>query len=333
MSTYDVYGLGAALVDTEIDVTDDNLEAFGVNKGVMTLVDEERQHELLRLLEDHLCHSNRASGGSAANSIIAAQYFGATTFYSCKVANDENGSFYLQDLRNAGVRYPSTAGNTSGITGKCLVMITPDAERTMNTFLGVSASLSIAEIDEEALKASKFVYIEGYLVTSDTGRPAAIQLRQLAEKNNVRTALSLSDPAIVKFFKDGLQQMIGRGVDILFCNEAEALTYTEKEQLVDAIDELRRVASTVIVTRGSQGAIIQDASGLTEIAADKVSAVDTNGAGDMFAGAFLFGLSQGWSNARSAYLAVKAAGLVVSQFGPRLRPEQHQQLITELEEH
>lgn len=331
MATYDIYGLGAALVDTEIEVTDTDLSNFGIDKGVMTLVDEPRQHELLTLLEDHLCYSNRASGGSAANSIIAAQYFGASTFYSCKVADDENGAFYLADLQRAGVQFPANAGADSGITGKCLVMVSPDAERTMNTYLGISDSLSIAQINEEALKASKFVYIEGYLVTSDTGRPAAIRLRELAQQHSVKTALSLSDPAIVKFFKEGLTEMIGNGVDILFCNEAEALSYSGKNQLNDALDTLRQCASTVVITRGAHGVVLLDDDGISEIAASQVSAVDTNGAGDMFAGAFLFGLSQQWSNRRSAELAVKAAGQVVSQFGPRLRPEQHQLLLQEIQ--
>ncbi|HMU66832.1 MAG TPA: adenosine kinase, partial [Cellvibrionaceae bacterium] len=194
MKTYDIYGLGAALVDTEITVQDDNLREFNIAKGVMTLVDEARQHELIRLLDGHLVKAKRASGGSAANSIIAAAQFGSSCFYSCKVADDDNGHFYLQDLSRAKVAYPACARAAHGITGKCLVMITPDAERTMNTFLGISASLSTADLDFDSLAKARFAYIEGYLVTLESGRPAAITLREAAQKLGVRTALSLSDP-------------------------------------------------------------------------------------------------------------------------------------------
>lgn len=331
MPGYHIYGLGAALVDTEIKVTDEDLQKFGIEKGVMTLVDEARQHELLSLLEDHLCHSKRASGGSGANSIIAAQYFGADTFYGCKVANDENGDFYLQDLANAGVSYVNHAGSKEGITGKCLVMITDDAERTMNTFLGISETLSTDEIDEQALKASDYVYIEGYLVTSSTGQPAAIALRELAEKHRVKTALSLSDPAIVKFFHEGLSKMIGNGVDLIFCNEAEAMEFTRSSNIEEASAALKDIAKTYAITRGAKGAVVFDGQHTYEIPADQVKAVDTNGAGDMFAGAFLYGLTQGWSYEQAGKLAVKAAAKVVSQFGPRLQPEQHQQVLQTLQ--
>lgn len=327
MPTYDIYGLGAALVDTEITVSDDDLTRFDVQKGVMTLVDEARQHELLAHLEGHLCHASRASGGSAANSIIAAQYLGARTFYSCKVAADDNGRFYLADLARAGVAYPEHLGGADGITGKCLVMITPDAERTMNTFLGISATLSVDEIDEEALKASKYVYIEGYLVTSPTGRAAAIRLRELAQQYGVKTAVSLSDPAIVEYFYADLHTMVGDRVDLLFCNSAEALKFTRSDDLKSASEKLRQLAKTFAITLGADGAEIFDGEKLFRVPAPTVVAVDTNGAGDMFAGAFIYALSRGQDYASAGALAARAAAQVVSQFGPRLRPEQHRPLL------
>ena len=235
MQQYHVYGLGAALVDTEITVTDQNLVDLGVDKGLMTLVDQQRQQQLIDYLSDHLIAARRASGGSAANTIIASSYFGASAFYSCKVAADDNGAFYLQDLRAAGVDYHHNGALEDGITGKCLVMITPDAERSMNTFLGISEALSVNELHEDAVKASQYAYIEGYLVTSDSGRAAAIRLREVAEENGVKTAISLSDPAIVEFFRDGLQEMAGSGVDLLFCNKAEALGFTATDSLAAAV--------------------------------------------------------------------------------------------------
>lgn len=323
MKQFDIYGIGAALVDTEIKVDNKDLADFQIEKGVMTLVDEERQHELLDLLQGHLISASRASGGSAANSIIAAAYLGSNTFYSCKVANDENGHFYLKDLSDAGVNAHATNGSESGITGKCLVLITPDAERTMNTFLGISETLSIQDIDEEALANSRYAYIEGYQVSSATGKAAAIHMRQIAEKNDVKTALSLSDPAMVEFFRDGLIEMIGKKVDLIFCNQDEALNFTRSSSLQEASEKLGDFCHSHAITLGAKGALVFDGSSRTMIEGTPAKAVDSNGAGDMFAGTFLHALCTGSDYVKAAKAANKAAAMVVSQYGPRLRPEQH----------
>jgi len=323
---YHIYGIGAALVDTEITLTDSDLAAMKVDKGVMTLVDEARQRELLDYLADHLVASNKASGGSAANTIIAASYFGCKNVYSCKVANDDNGHFYIGDIKAAGVTYPAHITPPAGTTGKCLVMITPDAERTMNTFLGISETLSVAELDVSAIAHSEFAYIEGYLVTSPTGRAAAIALREHAKANGTYTVLSLSDPAMVQFFRDGLLEMIGDGVDILFCNSDEAIGFTQTADLISAAEALKKYTRHFAITRGNEGALLFDGKDYIEVSANKVTAVDTNGAGDMFAGAFLYALSQGHGYKTAGEFASLAASKVVSQFGPRLKAEQHAEL-------
>ncbi len=330
MAQYDIYGIGAALVDTEIEVHDNELTQFAIAKGVMTLVDEPRQHELMAHLAGHLVAAKRASGGSAANSIIAAAYLGSRTFFSCKVANDDNGHFYLGDLTQAGVRHPTQSLAPEGITGKCLVLITPDAERTMNTFLGISETLSPLQIDEAALSASRCVYIEGYLVTSPTGRQAAIRLRQLAKAQGVTTALSLSDPAMVNYFKEGLLDILGDGVDILFCNQHEALAFTGADTLDDARQQLLAYCSHYAITCGSEGAWVFDGETSHFVPAQAVQAVDTNGAGDMFAGAFLHAVLQGYAYPTAAQFANCAAAQVVSQFGPRLAPSQYPALRQQL---
>lgn len=328
MKQYDIYGIGAALVDTEIEVNDDDLAELGVEKGIMTLVDEKRQGELIDSLSDHLVASKKASGGSAANSVIAASYFGAKTFYSCLVANDELGNFYLSDLSAAKVNVHPNNGTKSGITGKCLVMITPDAERTMNTFLGISETISVEDIDESALQQSSFAYIEGYLVTSASGKPAAVHLRELAHKYEVKTAMSLSDPAIVKFFRDGLLEIIGdEKIHVLFCNEQEALNFTQTESLSEASEALKQYSHSFAITRGAKGALLFDGETTVEVTSPSVKAIDTNGAGDMFAGAFLYALSQGKSYEEAGKLACTAASVVVSQFGPRLAPQQHAEIL------
>ena len=327
MAKYDIYGIGAALVDTEIEVNDSDLASANVSKGVMTLVDEARQQELCETLSEHLVHSKRASGGSGANSIIAASYFGSQNFYSCKVASDENGEFYLNDLREAGVSYHNHNGQKNGTTGKCLVLITPDAERSMNTFLGISETLSESDIDEAALINSDWAYIEGYLVTSSTGKPAAEKVRQLAKENDVKVAVSLSDPFIAEHFGDGMSDIIGEGVELIFCNEAEAQSFTKTSNLADACEKLKSIASTYAITCGADGAIVFDGDSEFKVAGTPVKAVDTNGAGDMFAGAFLHAIGDGKSYREAAIFANKAASVVVSQFGPRLEAEQHNLIL------
>jgi sugar/nucleoside kinase (ribokinase family) len=291
----------------------------------MTLVDADHQQRLVDYLQGHMVHSKRASGGSAANSIIAASYFGAKTFYSCKVANDDNGSFYLKDMQAAGVTCNQNPGveNNAGITGKCLVLVTPDAERTMLTNLGISETLCTQALDQEAVARSQFAYIEGYLVTSPTGRAAAMALREAAEKHGVKTAMSLSDPGMVEFFGDGLRDMLGNGVDLLFCNELEAQGFTATDDTYAAAEKLKQVASTFAITRGARGALVFDGSELHTIEPHAVTAVDTNGAGDMFAGAFLYAITNGYSYRDAGRLASRASAEVVSDYGPRLPAEKH----------
>lgn len=320
---YHIYGIGAALVDTEIEVTDQDLAQLGITKGHMTLVDTERQQAVMDYLSGHLVHARRASGGSAANSVIAASYFGANAFYSCKVANDENGHFYLHDMQAAGVDCNGIQPSAIGDTGKCLVLITPDAERTMLTHLGISETLCVQALHAEAIAQAQYAYIEGYLVTSPTGRAAAIRLREVAESHGVKTAISLSDPGMVEFFGDGLREMIGAGVDLLFCNEEEARGFTATHSTEAAAEKLKAYAKTFAITCGARGALIFDGSTMHTIAPHAVKAVDTNGAGDMFAGAFLYAITHGYSWVEAGRLASRAAAEVVSSYGPRLAGESH----------
>jgi len=332
MSKYHIYGIGAALVDTEIEVSNDDLKNLNIDKGLMTLVDEVRQKELGEYLSGHLTASKRASGGSGANSIIGANYFGANNFYSCKVSDDSNGDFYLKDMANAGVTCNKndqriSSESNKGVTGKCLVLITPDAERTMLTHLGISATLSENELDLSAAKNSQYVYLEGYLVTSPTAKAAAIKLRETAEANNVKTAISLSDPGMVEFFGTGLKEMIGNKVDLLFCNEHEGMGFVGAKTVQEAAEGLKQYARAFAITLGSKGAFVFDGNKFHNIAPHPVKAIDSNGAGDMFAGAFLYAITHGHDYARAGQLASRASAEVVSDFGPRLRPEQHKQIL------
>jgi len=325
MKRYHVYGVGNALVDMEFEVMDDFLRQLDIGKGLMTLVDEKRQIELLAYLDHH--KGKWACGGSAANTIIAVNHFGGKTFYSCKVATDELGDFYQRDLRDAGVDSNINGVRYDGETGRCLVMVTPDAERTMNTFLGVTETLSSEELDAESIKESQYVYIEGYLVTSPSGRAAATEARKIAEISDVKTALTFSDPAMVTYFRDGLTEMLGDGVDLLFCNEGEALAWANTDDINRALPEIKKVAKTFVVTLGSRGAIVYDGANQVSIDSVKVQAIDTNGAGDMFAGAFLYGITHGYDYTMAAKLASHAASKIVCHFGPRLHAEEHKKML------
>lgn len=330
MAKYHIYGIGNALVDKEFEVTDAFFAKAGIEKGQMTLIDQDQQEALLAQLTEEFGLKKRAGGGSAANSIFAAQYLGANTFYTCNVANDETGDFYVKDLTSAGVATNLGADRESGVTGKCMVMITPDAERTMNTYLGITADLNHSHINEAALKDSEYLYIEGYLVSSDSARHAAIECKKIAEANQVKTAMTFSDPAMVQYFKDGLVEMLGDGVDLLFCNEEEALGFTGAENLSAAMVALKQTAKTFAITCGAKGAVLFDGERVIEIAPNEVTAVDSNGAGDNFAGAFLYALTAGHSWEQAGNLASKISAQVVSQFGPRLDAEQYPQLKSEV---
>jgi sugar/nucleoside kinase (ribokinase family) len=329
MKKYMAYGIGAALVDTEIRVQDSDLEQMNVGKGLMTLVDQERQGELLSHLEGHLVKANHASGGSAGNSMIAAAQFGGPTFMSCKVANDLDGDIYIADLEAAGVDHCFTGGRGDGTTGKCLVLITPDAERSMNTFLGISETLSAEQLDAEAIAASEYLYIEGYLVTSPTGCAAAVKAREIAEAAGVKTALSFSDPGMVEFFRDGMAQIIGQRLDLIFCNKAEAMGWAQSDDLEVTIERLKQIANSFVITLGADGAITYDGTELTEIPPHRVQAVDSNGAGDMFAGAFLYAITRGENFPTAGRFASLAAGKIVANYGPRLPAADYRALRAE----
>ncbi len=320
MPQYHVYGVGNALVDMEFEVSEDTLTQLGVDKGLMTLIEEDRHHELLNHLAD--LTSRQCSGGSAANTIIATAQLGASSFYSCKVADDDTGTFYMTDLNEAGVQSNLTMDNREpGVTGKCIVLVTPDAERSMNTHLGITQRISQRELDEQAIQNSEWVYIEGYLVPEADARAAAIKTREVAQAAGVRTALTLSDVNMVKFFKDGMQEIIGDGIDLLFCNQDEALLMTGAADVAEAVTALKASAKQFAITRGAEGAVLFDGENVIEVPAERVTPVDSNGAGDVYAGTFLYGLTHGKSFTDCGRMAGAAATELVQHFGARLPTE------------
>ncbi len=325
MRKYHVYGIGNALVDMEYEVTPSDLEKLRIEKGVMTLVDETHQCEIMEHLARH--HHEKGSGGSAANSIIAVSQFGGRGFYSCKVADDKLGHFYMKDLVAGGVDTNHHTDKEAGDTGRCVVLVTPDADRTMVTYLGISGGFSTKELVPDAIRDSGYYYMEGYLVTSDSARAAAAEGRKIAEAAGAKTAISLSDPNMVTYFKEGLMEMIGAGVDMVFANESEAMGMADADDLGTAVKFLKKISKEFAITRGPKGALIYDGNKLIEIDAVKVKAVDSVGAGDMFAGAFLFAVAQGWDHQRAGDLAAAGAARLVSSLGPRISADEAQVVL------
>jgi sugar/nucleoside kinase (ribokinase family) len=332
MKKYDVYGIGNAIVDIVTEVDLDFFDRNNVEKGVMTLVDEKRQTELMAAID--MKKSKMTGGGSAANTVVAVNQFGGKSFYSLLVAHDDLGKFFLDDLKWNGVdtnlKYEDCP---DGHTGRCLVMTSPDANRTLNTFLGVSSYLSPRQLDEQSIKNSSILYLEGYLVASPKGLEAMKEAKRIAEMNKIDVALTFSDPSMVKYFSHQMEEVVGASVDLLFCNDEEALVFTGTSSILEARQKLRQVAKKFVITLGANGAVIFDGDTFINIEPYKVEAIDTNGAGDMFAGAFLYGITHQHSFAEAGKLASLASSRVVKQFGPRLEVPQVRKVLQELSRH
>ena len=331
MKKYNLTAIGNALVDIEFRVKDDFFPENSIEKGVMTLIDESRHTELLSQLQNNYKMEKRAGGGSAANTVVTAAQFGASTFYCCKVGNDEFGEFYKKDLAEAGVTHALLEQNDVGETGKCLVMITEDADRTMNTFLGITGTLGPDQVVKDAVADSEYFYIEGHLMYSDLAVEAILDAKKIARENGVKVAATVSDPAVVKYVRPNLERILGDdGVDILFCNAEEASDFGGGS-LEEGVEAFRKYAKLLVVTEGENGATIYcESLGKLHVDPYTVEALDTTGAGDTFAGAFLYGLTHGLSAQKSGELANRTAAECVANFGPRISKEKQSEIFNGL---
>ena len=312
---YNVYGVGNALVDIQARVSDEVLNRLDFQKGIMTLVDEETQRRVLSGLDG--ARINRCAGGSAANTVIGIAQFGGLAAFAGKVANDDIGEFFLRDLRALGVavEVPTT---TSGQSGTCVVLITEDAQRTMLTNLAVSATLGPNDINEDEIRQSEWVYIEGYLFTGESTKAAAYRAIEIAKRAGVKVALTVSDPFLINLFRDEFWTLIEGPVDLLFCNIDEARSLTLQHDPADCASLIHKHATAVALTLGADGSLLMQGDQLIPIEGVSVAAVDTTGAGDMFAGALLYGITNGLSWKQAGHLASHAAARVVGQLGARL---------------
>ena len=330
MSALDLFAIGNAIIDQEFQVSDTFLTEQNLQKGTMQLTDGDTQAQLYSNLRDTQVYKGQASGGSAANTTVAFAALGGRAFYGCRVGQGESGQFYLDGLNDVGIR-TAEQSICDGVTGTCMVLITPDTERTMHTYLGTTADLSVNEIDYTALTQAKWLYIEGYLSTSDGARQAVLKAREVAKQHQIQVALSLSDPAMVQYARAGLEKMLAEGVDLLFCNEQEALMFTGKDSIDEAVTQLLVQNKTVVITLGAKGALVATHAEKIYVDGRKVNAVDTNGAGDAFAGAFLYAIKKGFDLEQAAELAILISSEVVAQFGPRLSIDKYAKLLKTME--
>jgi sugar/nucleoside kinase (ribokinase family) len=311
---FDVYGVGNALVDIQARVADGVLERLGFNKGIMTLVDEAAQLRVLGELEG--TDINRCAGGSAANTVIAVADFGGKAAYAGKVSNDALGQFCLRDMRQMGVVIDTPA--VPGQTGTSVILITPDAQRTMLTHLGVSATLDPSYIDEDIVRRSKYVYIEGYLFAGESTKAAAYRMLELAKRYRTKVAFTVSDPFLINLFRDEFLRLVENDVDLLFCNLEEARSLSGRFDPIDCAQYLHAHCENVAMTMGAEGSIVMHEKQVLPIEGVSVKAVDTTGAGDMYAGALLYGVTHGMSWKQAGHLASHASARIVEQLGARL---------------
>lgn len=311
---YDVFGVGNAIVDIQLKIDDAFLNRIDVAKGLMTLVDAERQVEVLAALAGQATH--RCSGGSACNTVVGVADMGGTAAYACKTANDDLGSFYIDDLRKVGVDVLVESGE--GTTGTSVILITPDAQRTMLTHLGISSTLSPADIPADEIARAKYLYVEGYLFPGDSTREAALRAIDIAKEYGVKVALTISDPFVVGLHKDLFWKLIEGPVDLLFANLEEARALTGEHDPIEAARKIHKHATNVALTLSADGSLLMHGDQLFPIEGVKTVAVDTTGAGDMYAAGVLYGLTHGYSWKQAGQLGSHAASRIVSQMGARL---------------
>jgi sugar/nucleoside kinase (ribokinase family) len=310
----DVLGIGNAIVDILAHTEDEVLAAEGLPKGSMTLIDAERADAIYARMGPAV----EVSGGSVANSIVGAASLGSRAAYIGKVHDDEFGRVFAHDIRAAGVHFETPLATGGPPTARCLILVTPDAHRTMSTYLGACVELGPGDIDEDLVARAAVTYLEGYLWDPPRAKEAFRVAMAAARRAGRRVALTLSDSFCVERHRDEFRALVDDEVDILFANEMELLSLYQVDDLGSAVDAVRGRCEVALVTRSEHGALVVTSDKVTEVPAHRVSRlVDTTGAGDLFAAGFLHGLTHGLPHAESAALGALAAAEIISHFGAR----------------
>ena len=312
---YDVLGIGNAIVDILARTEEDFLLKQGMHKGTMALIDEARAKAIYAAMGPAV----EISGGSAANTIVGLASLGARGAFVGKIKDDELGRSFSHDIRAAGVTFATPPAADGAATGRCYVLVTPDGERTMNTFLGAAQDLRPADIDEGMIAASAIIYLEGYLWDPKDAKDAFLKAAKIAHQSDRKVALSLSDAFCVDRWRDEFLHLMRSGtVDLIFANEAELTTLYQTADFDTAIAALHKDIDTAVITRSEKGCLVLGPDGTEAVPAFPVDrVVDTTGAGDLFAAGFLSGLARGADDRTCGRLGALAAAEVIQHLGAR----------------
>lgn len=313
-SSLDVVGIGNAIVDVIAHADDAFLARHKLAKGTMTLIDEARAEKLY----GHMGPGIEASGGSAGNTMAGLASLGGKGAYVGKVKDDQLGQVFRHDITAIGVRFPTPAAKNGPSTARCLILVTPDAQRTMNTYLGACVGLGPDDIDETEIAAAQVTYLEGYLFDPPQAKEAFRKAARAAHAAGRKVALSLSDPFCVGRYRAEFRELVQHHVDILFANEAEILSLYETDDFAAAARQVRGMCEVAALTRSEKGSVVVTAGETHEIPAAKVAKlVDTTGAGDLYASGFLYGFTRSKDLAGCGRLGSLCAAEVISHFGAR----------------
>jgi sugar/nucleoside kinase (ribokinase family) len=312
---YDVLGLGNAIVDVLARADDDFLVAHGMRKGTMALIDEARAQAIY----DAMGPAVEVSGGSAANTMVGVAGFGGRAAFIGRLKADELGRTFSHDIRAAGVTFTTPPAPRGPSTGRCYVLVTPDGERTMNTYLGAAQDLHPRDVDEAMIAASTITYLEGYLWDPPHAKEAFLKAAKIAHESGRKVALSLSDAFCVDRWRDEFLQLMRSGtIDLIFANEAELHSLYQTSDFDGAIAALRGDIGAAVVTRSEKGCLVISPGGVEAVPAFPVERViDTTGAGDLFAAGFLSGLARGADDRTCGRLGALAAAEVIQHLGAR----------------
>lgn len=311
---YDVVGIGNAIVDVLAKVGDGFLIERNLPKGGMTLLEAKAAGEIYA----EVIPEREMSGGSAANTVAGIASLGGAPAFIGKVHDDELGQNFKRDIGAAGIDFFTTPLNEGPSTGRSIVLVTPDAERSMFTYLGASKKLSTNDIDENVIKSAKVIYLEGYLWDSYSAEKAMLKACKLAQKYNRKIAFSLSDKSCIERHREEFIKIIKKYVDILFCNEEEFKTLFQIEDFYKGLELIKSYVEIAAITRNANGSVVVNGRTITFVEAEKVeNVVDSTGAGDLYAAGFLFGLNEGRSLGTCAMIGSIAAAEIISHYGAR----------------
>jgi sugar/nucleoside kinase (ribokinase family) len=312
-SRFDILGIGNAIVDVVSRADEPFLSKHDMRKGSMTLIDAAQAESLYAAMPP----GQESSGGSAANTCAVASGLGARAAFLGKVADDQLGTVFRHDIQAAGVYYPTAPLHDGTSTARCLILVTPDGQRTMNTYLGACVAFGDSDVDAALVANAEILYLEGYLFDPPAAQASFRRAAELAHAAGRRVALSLSDPFCVARHREAFRELVQNQVDILFANEAEVCSLYVENEFSAAVEQARRDVALAALTRSELGSVVVSGAKTAEIAAEPAKVVDTTGAGDAYAAGFLTGLARERSIAECGRLGSIAAASVIGQYGAR----------------